>query len=78
MGEAGRPLCRPLEQGPILGAVLFFVLRELFGDFGVWYLAGLGVIAIAFAQLLPEGLWGAIRTRTGIDLLPTSSRGRKR
>jgi branched-chain amino acid transport system permease protein len=63
-------------EGPILGAVLFFVLRELFGDFGVWYLAGLGVIAIAFAQLLPEGLWGAIRTRTGIDLLPTSSRGR--
>jgi branched-chain amino acid transport system permease protein len=65
-------------EGPILGAVLFFVLRELFGDFGVWYLAGLGVIAIAFAQLLPEGLWGAIRTRTGIDLLPTSSHRRKR
>ena len=63
-------------EGPILGAVLFFVLQELFGDFGVWYLAGLGVIAIAIAQLLPEGLWGAIRARTGIDLLPTSSRRR--
>jgi branched-chain amino acid transport system permease protein len=63
-------------EGPILGAVLFFVLQELFGDFGVWYLAGLGVIAIAFAQFLPEGLWGAIRARTGIDLLPTSSRRR--
>ena len=28
--------------GPILGAVLFFALQEVFGDFGAWYLAGGG------------------------------------
>lgn len=63
-------------EGPILGALLFFVLQELFGDFGVWYLAGLGAMAVAFAQVLPNGLWGAIRARTGFDLLPTNSRRR--
>ena len=63
-------------EGPILGGVLFFVLQELFGDFGVWYLAGLGAIAVAFALLLPDGLWGTIRARTGFDLLPTNNRRR--
>jgi len=57
-------------EGPILGAIVFFLMQELFGDLGVWYLAGLGVIAIGFALLLPDGLWGIWRKRTGIDLVP--------
>lgn len=56
-------------EGPIIGAVLFFLLQEIFGDFGVWYLTGLGAIAVGFALYLPDGLWGAWRQRTGIDLL---------
>ncbi|MFN4154342.1 MAG: branched-chain amino acid ABC transporter permease [Paracoccaceae bacterium] len=44
--------------GPILGALLFFALQELFGDFGAWYLAGMGVIAIVFALYLPRGIVG--------------------
>ena len=44
--------------GPILGAVLFFALQEIFGDFGAWYLAGIGLVAIAFALYLPRGLVG--------------------
>lgn len=58
-------------EGPVIGAVLFFLLQEFFGDFGVWYLFGVGAIAVAFALFLPEGLWGTIRRRTGVDLLPT-------
>jgi branched-chain amino acid transport system permease protein len=44
--------------GPILGAVLFFALQEIFGDFGAWYLAGVGIVAILFALYLPRGLVG--------------------
>jgi branched-chain amino acid transport system permease protein len=59
-------------EGPIIGAVIFFLLQEIFGDLGVWYLAGLGVIAVGFALYLPEGLWGAWRQRTGIEALSGS------
>jgi branched-chain amino acid transport system permease protein len=58
-------------EGPILGAVLFFALQELFGDFGVWYLAGLGAVAVAFALFLPDGIWGSVRRVTSVDLMPT-------
>jgi branched-chain amino acid transport system permease protein len=44
--------------GPILGALLFFALQEVFGDFGAWYLAGIGILAILFALYLPRGLVG--------------------
>jgi branched-chain amino acid transport system permease protein len=44
--------------GPILGALLFFALQEIFGDFGAWYLAGIGIVAILFALCLPRGLVG--------------------
>lgn len=56
-------------EGPIIGAVIFFLLQEIFGNLGVWYLTGLGVIAVGFALYLPDGLWGTWRQRTGIDLL---------
>ena len=44
--------------GPILGALLFFALQEIFGDFGAWYLAGIGIVAIFFALYLPRGMVG--------------------
>ena len=44
--------------GPILGALLFFALQEIFGDFGAWYMAGVGIVAILFALNLPNGIVG--------------------
>lgn len=44
--------------GPIIGALLFFALQEIFGDFGAWYLAGVGIVAILFALYLPRGIVG--------------------
>ncbi len=57
-------------EGPILGALLFFLLQDWFGEQGVWYMAGLGAIAILFALFLPRGLWGEIEARYGLKLLP--------
>ncbi|WP_404405228.1 branched-chain amino acid ABC transporter permease [Pelagibacterium halotolerans] len=61
-------------EGPILGAVVFFLLQEFFGDFGAWYLAGLGAVAVAFALFLPDGLWGTLSRKTSIELLPTRAK----
>ncbi len=61
-------------EGPILGALFFFVVQNEFGENGVWYMAGLGVVAILFALFLPRGLWGEIEARTGLRLLPVGYR----
>lgn len=47
-------------EGPILGAVIFVVIQQLFAGAGVWYLILLGVLAIAVAVWLPGGLWGTL------------------
>lgn len=51
--------------GPVVGALLFFALQELFGDFGAWYLAGVGIVAVLFALYAPRGVIGLITDRTG-------------
>jgi branched-chain amino acid transport system permease protein len=58
-------------EGPIIGAVVFFLIQEFFGHFGVWYLAGLGGLAIVFALFLPLGLWGYVQQKWGWHLFPT-------
>jgi len=57
-------------EGPIIGAILFFVIQHQFADLGAWYLIGLGLIAVAFALFLPRGLWSLINDRLHIRLLP--------
>lgn len=61
-------------EGAILGALLFFAIETWFGAAGVWYLVGLGAIALTFALLLPRGIWGEIERRTGLRLLPVGYR----
>ncbi len=61
-------------EGPILGALLFFVVQDEFGENGVGYMAGLGAVAILFALFLPRGLWGEIEARFGLRLLPVGYR----
>jgi branched-chain amino acid transport system permease protein len=57
-------------EGPIIGAILFFVIEDAFGAAGVWYMVGLGAAATLFALFLPRGLWGAFEQRSGIALMP--------
>lgn len=61
-------------EGPIVGALLLFALQELLGDFGAWYLAGLGGVAVLCALWLPQGLWGLARERLGWQLVATGAR----
>ncbi len=46
------------QWGPLVGALLLFILQESLGHLGAWYLAGLGVVAMVFALWLPRGLAG--------------------
>jgi len=57
-------------EGPIIGALLFFVLRESLADYGTWYLIVLGTIAIAVMLAAPQGLWGAVIRRYELHLFP--------
>ena len=61
-------------EGPIVGAIILFVIQNEFGDNGVWYFVLLGGVAIAFALFLPRGLWGTLVDRFGVRLLPVGYR----
>jgi branched-chain amino acid transport system permease protein len=61
-------------EGPVIGAVLFFVVETFLGASGVWYLIGLGMAALGFALLLPRGMFGALDRRFALRLLPLGYR----
>jgi len=61
-------------EGPLIGAVVFFAIQHWFADLGAWYLIGLGATAIAFALLLPRGLWGWVEHRFHLRLFPLGYR----
>jgi hypothetical protein len=63
-------------EGPILGAILFFVIQNQFGEIGVWYLVGLGITAVLFALFLPRGVWSLVEDRIGLRLIPVGYRVR--
>jgi len=57
-------------EGPILGCIIFFGLQQTLAQQGAWYLVILGSVAIVVALWQPRGLWGAVRDKFGIELLP--------
>jgi len=57
-------------EGPIVGALVYFVLREAFATQGTWHLICLGGIAIIVLLWDANGLWGAMRRWLGGDLIP--------
>ena len=57
-------------EGPIIGALLYFVLRETLADLGTYYLMILGAVAIVTMLWAPQGLWGLVRKRWQWQLLP--------
>jgi branched-chain amino acid transport system permease protein len=61
-------------EGPIVGTVVFFVLRAFLADLGAIYLIVLGLLAIAVMLVAPQGLWGLIADRAGIEVFPVRRR----
>lgn len=61
-------------EGPIIGTLVFFALRETLADLGTLYLIALGVVAIIVMLFAPRGLWGILRDRWGVELFPLSRR----
>jgi branched-chain amino acid transport system permease protein len=61
-------------EGPIIGTLLFFLLRQMLADLGSLYLLILGVIAIAVMLVAPKGIWGLIAERTGLEMFPLTRR----
>jgi len=61
-------------EGPLVGAVVFFVLRELLADYGSWYMILLGSLAVSVMLAYPQGLWGLIADRWGIHCFPVQRR----
>ncbi|MEP0235255.1 branched-chain amino acid ABC transporter permease [Roseibium sp.] len=61
-------------EGPIIGVIVFFLLRELLADLGTTYLLILGLVAIVVMLKAPKGIWGIIKDRTGLEVFPLSRR----
>jgi branched-chain amino acid transport system permease protein len=58
-------------EGPIVGTVLFFLLRQYLSDLGSWYLIILGALAVVVMLKMPLGIWGAFSRRFDVHLFPT-------
>ena len=61
-------------EGPIIGAVVLYLLQTYVSISGVWYFVMLGGVAIGFALLLPRGIWGTVQERFNVQLLPVGYR----
>jgi branched-chain amino acid transport system permease protein len=58
-------------EGPIVGTLLYFLLREFLADLGAIYLMILGAVAIIIMLVAPKGIWGYVAQRWQITLFPT-------
>ena len=61
-------------EGPIIGTIIFFLLREPLADFGTWYLMLLGAIAVVIMLKAPHGIWGLIAERWDLRFFPVQRR----
>ena len=57
-------------EGPIIGTVIFFLLRQALADLGSLYLLMMGTVAIVVMLWAPKGIWGMIVARLGWQALP--------
>ncbi len=59
-------------EGPIIGTIVFFLIRQYLADIGVWHFILLGTLSIAVILIEPRGLWGLLRRAMPQDLIPVS------
>jgi len=61
-------------EGPVVGAVIFYLMQRYLADFGASYLILLGTLGILVMLFAPKGLWGLASERFGLTLFPTQRR----
>ena len=64
-------------EGPIVGTVVFFLLRQLLADYGAWYMILLGSLAVLAMMRYPGGLWGLVADRWDLHFFPVQRRVRR-
>ena len=57
-------------EGPIIGTIVFFLLRGSLAALGPVYLIVLGAAAIVVMLAAPQGLWGLVADHFKIDIFP--------
>ena len=57
-------------EGPIIGTIIFFFMRQTLADLGSLYLLIMGAVAIVVMLWAPKGIWGLIAERYGWQALP--------
>jgi len=65
-------------EGPIVGTLVFFLLRQLLADYGAWYMILLGTLAVLAMMRYPQGLWGLVAERWDLRFVPVPRRVRLR
>jgi branched-chain amino acid transport system permease protein len=58
-------------EGPIIGVLIYFGLREVFRDAGDLFLIFQGLTAMLVMLLAPGGVWGFVQRWTRFQLFPT-------
>lgn len=58
-------------EGPMVGAVMFWLMNKFLADYGTWYQMGLGLLAVVVTIQFKQGLWGWVQGRFGVTLFPT-------
>jgi branched-chain amino acid transport system permease protein len=61
-------------EGPIVGALIFWLLNKFLSDYGSWYLVGLGFMAIVVTIAFRKGLWGTLSQKFDLHLFPVQRR----
>ena len=57
-------------EGPIIGTIIFFALRETTSKYGEWYFIVLGLLAIIVTVWSPKGIWGYVVKKANFFLFP--------
>jgi branched-chain amino acid transport system permease protein len=63
-------------EGPLIGTIVFFLLRGFLTDLGPWYFMLLGAFAIVITLTMPKGIAGWLAEKFDLDLFPLRRRVR--
>ncbi|MFT5852607.1 MAG: branched-chain amino acid transport system permease protein [Colwellia sp.] len=57
-------------EGPIIGTLIYFLIRGLLADYGSIYMIVLGVSAVLVMLKAPSGIWGLVSKKYDLHLFP--------